>query len=42
PTQRRAPGLADLPVQVQGVWVRPGDWLYADADGTVVLPAPAA
>ncbi len=42
PTQRRAPGLADLPVQVQGLWVRPGDWLYADADGTVVLPAPAA
>ena len=30
---------ADVPVQVQGVWVRPGDWLCADADGIVVLPA---
>jgi regulator of ribonuclease activity A len=23
-------------VQIQGVWVRPGDWLYADEDGIVV------
>jgi regulator of ribonuclease activity A len=23
-------------VQIQGVWVNPGDWLYADADGMVV------
>jgi len=23
-------------VQIQGVWVRPGDWLYADEDGVVV------
>lgn len=38
PTERKAEGLRDLPVQVQGVWVRPGDWLYADADGMVVLP----
>lgn len=36
PTERRMPGLRDLPVQVQGVWVRPGDWLYADEDGMVV------
>ena len=42
PTERRVPGQADLPVQIQGVWVRPGDWLYADADGIVVLDAPAA
>jgi regulator of ribonuclease activity A len=21
---------------VQGVWVRPGDWLYADEDGIVL------
>ncbi|MBX3604651.1 MAG: ribonuclease E activity regulator RraA [Piscinibacter sp.] len=41
PTERKAPGLRNLPVQIQGVWVRPGDWLYADADGIVVLPAPA-
>lgn len=41
PTERRTPGLTDVPVQIQGVWVRPGDWLYADADGIVVLPEPA-
>ncbi|MDO9480076.1 MAG: ribonuclease, partial [Hydrogenophaga sp.] len=26
----------DVAVQIQGVWVRPGDWLYADEDGMVV------
>ena len=36
PTERRGEGQRDVPVQVQGVWVRPGDWLYADADGMVV------
>ncbi|MET0520132.1 MAG: ribonuclease E activity regulator RraA [Burkholderiaceae bacterium] len=36
PTERRGQGLADLPVQVFGVTLRPGDWLYADADGVVV------
>ncbi len=36
PTEKRGEGQSDLPVQVQGVWVRPGDWLYADADGMVV------
>jgi regulator of ribonuclease activity A len=28
--------LKDLAVQIQGVWVKPGEWLYADADGMVV------
>ena len=42
PTDRRVAGQADLPVQIQSVWVRPGDWLYADADGIVVLDDPAA
>lgn len=43
PTERRQQGLADLPVRVQGVWVRPGEWLCADEDGIVVMPsAPAA
>lgn len=37
PTERKAPGQVDVPVQVQGVWVRPGDRLYADADGIVVM-----
>jgi regulator of ribonuclease activity A len=40
PTERRAPGQRDIAVQIQGIWVRPGDWLYADADGIVVMPAP--
>jgi regulator of ribonuclease activity A len=41
PTERRQPGQSDLAVQVQGVWVRPGDWLYADADGMVLMAEPA-
>lgn len=41
PTEKRGQGQADVPVQVQGVWVRPGDWLYADADGIVVMAMPA-
>ncbi|MCZ2103603.1 MAG: ribonuclease E activity regulator RraA [Comamonadaceae bacterium] len=35
-TDKRGEGQADVPVQIQGVWVRPGDWLYADADGIVL------
>ncbi|OGB07446.1 MAG: ribonuclease [Burkholderiales bacterium RIFCSPHIGHO2_12_FULL_69_20] len=43
PTERRHAGLVDVPVQVQGVTVRPGDWLVADADGMVVMASvPAA
>ena len=42
PTERSGQGLRDVPVQVQGVWVRPGDHLVADADGIVVVPAPPA
>jgi regulator of ribonuclease activity A len=30
------------PVQIQGVWVRPGDWLYADEDGIVIMDKPKA
>ncbi|MCW5652724.1 ribonuclease E activity regulator RraA [Hydrogenophaga sp.] len=36
PTERRTEGQRDVPVMIQGVWVRPGDWLYADEDGIVV------
>jgi regulator of ribonuclease activity A len=36
PTEKRQEGQANVAVQVQGVWVRPGDWLYADEDGIVV------
>lgn len=40
PTERREQGLADVPVQLEGVWIRPGDWLYADEDGVVITPKP--
>lgn len=36
PTEKRQEGQRDVAVQIQGVWVRPGDWLYADEDGIVV------
>ena len=39
PTEKRNEGQRDVAVQVQGVWVRPGDWLCADADGIVVMLA---
>ncbi len=39
PTEKRGEGQRDVPVQIQGVWVRPGDCLYADADGIVVTPS---
>ena len=41
PTERRNEGQRDVTVQVQGVWVRPGDWLVADDDGIVVMTGPA-
>ena len=40
PTEKRSEGQRDVAVQIQGVWIRPGDWLYADEDGMVVMPAP--
>ena len=40
PTEKRGEGQRDVAIQIQGVWVRPGDWLYADEDGMVVMPAP--
>ena len=36
PTEKRQEGQRDIAVQIQGLWVRPGDWLYADEDGIVV------
>jgi regulator of ribonuclease activity A len=38
PTVRQQPGHTHVPVLIQGVWVRPGEWLYADEDGIVVVP----
>jgi regulator of ribonuclease activity A len=40
PTEKRQQGLVQLPVRIQGVWVRPGEWLYADRDGVVVSSKP--
>ena len=37
PTDKRNEGQCDVAVQIQGVSVRPGDWLVADADGIVVM-----
>lgn len=35
-SMKRGEGERDVPVTIQGVAVRPGDWLYADEDGIVV------
>ena len=40
PTEKRQEGQSDVAVQIQGVWVRPDDWLYADEDGIVVASRP--
>lgn len=40
PPAKRGAGRQDLPVRLQGVVVRPGDWLYADADGIVIAERP--
>jgi len=37
PTEKRNEGQRDVAVQIQGVWIRPGDMLYADEDGIVVM-----
>jgi regulator of ribonuclease activity A len=39
PTLKRNEGQRDVPVQIGGIWIQPGDQLFADADGIVVLPA---
>jgi regulator of ribonuclease activity A len=35
-TDKQGVGTRDIPVQIEGVWVRTGDWVYADGDGVVV------
>src|SRR5450432_2389988 len=30
PTEKHDQGERDVAIRVQGVWIRPGDWLYAD------------
>ena len=41
PTDRKTPSQTGVPVLIQGVWVRTGDWLYADEDGIVVMAGKA-
>lgn len=36
PTEKRGQGQRDVPVEIAGVLVRPGGWVYADADGVIV------
>jgi regulator of ribonuclease activity A len=40
PTERQGQGQRDVALQIRGIGVRPGDWLYADADGIVLMPHP--
>ncbi|MEV0698714.1 RraA family protein [Saccharopolyspora sp. NPDC050389] len=40
-TGKEHPGRFDVPVRVAGAVVRPGDLVIGDADGVVVVPAPA-
>lgn len=42
PAPSAAPAMAwevDVVIQCGGVLVRPGDWLFGDADGVIVIPA---
>lgn len=40
PTEKRNEGQREVTVQVQGIHVHPGDWLYADEDGIVLNALP--
>lgn len=40
PTDKQNQGQQDVPVVIQGVVVRPGDWVYADDDGVVISATP--
>jgi regulator of ribonuclease activity A len=39
PTERRQQGQRDVALHIHGVRVLPGEWLVADEDGIVVMPA---
>jgi regulator of ribonuclease activity A len=40
PTEKRGEGQLGLAIEVAGIRVSEGDWLYADADGVVISKAP--
>lgn len=37
---RRATGQEDIAINIAGVQITPGDWIYADADGVLVAKSP--
>lgn len=37
-TVKRDQGVADAPIEIAGVRIEPGMWVYADEDGVVVAP----
>ena len=39
-SQKRGGGERDVPVQMPGTTVRPGEWIYADVDGVLVSATP--
>ncbi len=41
-TDKRGEGRRDLPIRFGGVTIHPGDHVYADLDGIVILPASQA
>ena len=38
PPNKHGAGQTDVELEIQGVTVRPGDWLYADEDGALISP----
>ena len=40
PTAKRDEGGLDEPIQLHGVWIKPGEWLCADEDGVVLNATP--
>ena len=40
PTEKRGEGFKDVVIDIAGVRIQPGDWLYADEDGVVVTSVP--
>jgi len=40
-TDKLGQGLRDVPLHFGGIAIAPGDWLYADEDGVVLLPKSA-
>jgi regulator of ribonuclease activity A len=37
-SERKNEGQRDVPVQIPGARIRPGDWIYVDEDGLIVAP----